>query len=176
VRASPPIPRAHPRPPNEQCIRYALQRLGAGSLLLLAVSALTFGGMNLLGDPLINILGPIAADTENPKSIAMIEAAEAEYHLDKSLPERYVRWLGDLVQGDLGVQFSSTGEPPVSDLIAERAPRTVVLFGDGAGIGCDHCDPLGALAASRARRPSDRISTVTSFLLIALPNFALGVL
>ena len=166
--------RAHPQP--QSMIRYALQRLGMAVGLLLAVSALTFGGMNLLGDPLINILGPIAADTENPKSIAMIEAAEAEYHLDKSLPERYVRWLGDMVQGDLGVQFSSTGEPPVSDLISERAPRTVVLLIMAQALAVIIAIPWALLAASRARRPSDRISTVMSFLLIALPNFALGVL
>lgn len=157
-------------------IRYIAQRLGMAVGLLLAVSALTFGGMNLLGDPLVNILGPIAVDTDNPKSIAMIEAAEAEYHLNKSLPERYVRWLGDLVQGDLGVQFSSTGEPPVSDLIAERAPRTVVLLVMAQVLAVVIAIPWALLAASRARRPADRVSTVTSFMLIALPNFALGVL
>ncbi|MGA0270289.1 MAG: ABC transporter permease [Ilumatobacteraceae bacterium] len=157
-------------------LSYVAQRLALAVCLLLAVSALTFSGMNLLGDPLVNILGPIAADTENPKSIALIEAAEAEYHLDKSLPERYVRWLGDLVRGDLGVQFSSTGEPPVSNIIKERAPRTAVLLVMAQSLAVLISIPWALLAASRARRPADRISTVTSFLLIALPNFALAVI
>ena len=56
--------------------------------LLLAVSALTFGAMNLLGDPLFNILGPIAGDTDNPKSVKLIEQAKEQYHLDRALGVR----------------------------------------------------------------------------------------
>jgi len=70
-------------------MQFWLQRIGMGALLLLAVSMLTFGAMNVLGDPLFNILGPIAGDTDNPESMAIIEAAESQYHLDKPLPERY---------------------------------------------------------------------------------------
>ena len=49
----------------------------------------TFGSMSFLGDPLFNILGPIAGDTESPESLKIIEAAKAEYHLDKSVPEQW---------------------------------------------------------------------------------------
>jgi len=45
-------------------------RVGMLIALLLAVSMLTFGAMNLLGDPLFNILGPVAGDTENPENLA----------------------------------------------------------------------------------------------------------
>jgi len=98
-------------------------------LLLLAVSMLTFVAMNVLGDPLFNILGPIAGDTENPESVIKIEAAKAQYYLDKPLPERYVRWLGDFVTGDMGVRFGSDGQPPVTGLIKERLPRSLLLMG-----------------------------------------------
>ena len=85
--------------------------------LLTIVSMVTFGAMNFLGDPLFNILGPVAADVDNPESLKVIEEAKAQYHLDKSLPERWARWAWDFVRGDFGVQFSSSGQPPVSDLI-----------------------------------------------------------
>ena len=107
-------------------MNYWLQRLGMAVLLLLAVSMLTFGAMSLLGDPLANILGPRVGDT-SPEGLALIEEAKAEFHLDDPLPVRYVKWLGDFVTGDFGVQFGSDGQPPVSDLIKERLPRSLTL-------------------------------------------------
>lgn len=117
-------------------------------LLLLAVSMLTFVAMNVLGDPLFNILGPIAGDTENPESIAKIEAAKAQYYLDKPLPERYVRWLGDFVTGDLGVRFASDGQPPVSGLIKERLPRSLVLMGMAQVMALAIAIPWGVASAA----------------------------
>ena len=106
-------------------MRYWVQKLVVAVLLLLTVSALTFGAMNVLGDPLFNILGPVAGDVDNPKSVETIEAVKEQYNLDEPLPVRWVLWLGDFVTGDFGVQFSEDGQPPVSDLIAERLPRTL---------------------------------------------------
>lgn len=147
--------------------------LAAG--LLLAVSALTFGAMNVLGDPLFNILGPAAEDT-TPSGIARIEAARAEYHLDDPLPLRYIRWLGDFATGDMGVQFSSDGQPPVSDLVAERLPRTAMLLVLAQMIATIVSIPWALLAAPRIDSWFDRLSTVSTFLVVALPNFALGVI
>lgn len=152
-----------------------LRRTGFAIVLLLTVSALTFGAMNLLGDPLFNILGPAAADT-TPAGLERIEAARAEYHLDDPLPVRYLRWLGDLVRGDLGVQFSSAGQPPVADLVAERLPRTAVLLVLAQLMATVIAIPWALIAAPRVDSWFDRLSTVSTFLVVALPNFALGVL
>ena len=156
-------------------MRFWLQRFGMAILLLLTVSALTFGAMNILGDPLFNILGPIAGDTENPESIALIEAAEAEYNLDEPLPVRWAMWLGDFVTGDFGVQFSEDGQPPVSDLIAERLPRTLTLLVMAQIMAVFISIPWALWSAAKANKPVDRASTVITFGMIALPNFALAV-
>ena len=108
-------------------MNYWVQRVVMMLLLLVAVSMLTFAAMSLLGDPLFNILGPIAGDTTNAENIALQDEAKAQYYLDKPLPERYIRWASDFVTGDFGVQFSTDGQPPVSDLIKERLPRTIQL-------------------------------------------------
>ncbi len=144
--------------------------------LLLAVSMLTFASMNVLGDPLFNVLGPVANDRENPESLALIEAAEQQYHLDKSLPERYVRWLGDMVTGDLGVQFGSDGQPPVSGLLKERLPRTVALTVMAQILALAIAIPWGVWTASRANSVVDKASTVTAFGFVSLPNFAFAVI
>jgi peptide/nickel transport system permease protein len=157
-------------------MNYWLQRIGLAVLLLLAVSFITFGAMNALGDPLFNLLGPVAGDTENPESVRLIEMAEAEYNLDDPLPVRYVKWLGAFVTGDFGVQFSTDGEPPVADLIKERAPRTIALVVMAQTIAAVISIPWALFAASRVNKPADQLSTLTAFLLIAMPAFALGVI
>ena len=157
-------------------MNYWLQRVGTAILLLLAVSALTFGAMNLLGDPLFNILGPTAGDVGNPASVEKIEAAKELYHLDQPLPIRYVRWLGDFVTGDMGVQFSTDGQPPVTGLIKERLPRSAVLLVMAQLMATLLAIPWALWSASKANKPVDKISTFSTFLLIALPNFALGVI
>jgi peptide/nickel transport system permease protein len=157
-------------------MNYWLQRLTTAVLLLLAISALTFGAMSVLGDPLFNLLGPRANDTSTEEGRALIAQAEAEYHLDEPLPVRYALWLGDFVTGDLGVQFSKTGEPPVADLIKERLPRSALLLVMAQLMATAIAIPWALWAAARADKPVDKASTVTTFLIIALPNFALGVI
>jgi peptide/nickel transport system permease protein len=142
--------------------------------LLLAVSMLTFAAMNVLGDPLFNILGPAARDT-TPAGLERIAAARAEYHLDDPLPLRYVRWLGDFVTGDMGVQFASDGRPPVRGLIADRLPRTALLLVLAQVLATAIAIPWAVLAAPRRDSWFDRLSTVSVFAAIALPNFALAV-
>lgn len=155
-------------------MRYWLQRLTFAVALLLAVSVLTFSALSLLGDPLFNLLGPRAADT-SPEGLEVIAAAKAEYHLDDPLPVRYLRWLADFVRGDFGVRFGSTGQPPVSDLIVERLPRSAMLLVMAQVMASLIAVPWSLWAASRANSVVDRASTVASFLVIALPNFAFGI-
>ena len=73
-------------------MRYWLTRLAGAVVLLLVISMLTFGAMNVLGDPLFNILGPTAVNTD-AESLVIIEKAKEEYHLDDPLPVRYAIWL-----------------------------------------------------------------------------------
>ena len=142
----------------------------------MVISMITFAAMNVLGDPLFNILGPVAGDTENPESVKIIQDAKEQYYLDKSLPERYVRWAGDFVTGDFGARFSATGQPPVTDLIKERFPRTLQLMIMAQLIAVGLAIPWAITAASRANSKTDKASTVTAFAFVSLPNFALAVI
>ena len=150
-------------------------RVGMLIALLLAVSMLTFGAMNLLGDPLFNILGPVAGDTENPENLAKVQAAKEQFYLDRPLPERYVRWLGDFVTGDFGVRFSASGQPPVSEVIAERLPRTLALSGMAMAFTLAIGIPWGVWSGSTFKKGLDRLSTGVAFFFISMPNFALAV-
>lgn len=64
----------------------------------------------------------------NPKlTQAQREALKAMFGLDRPLHERYLRYIGSLLRGNLGISFSHYPRPVVK-IIFERAPRTLVLF------------------------------------------------
>lgn len=157
-------------------MRYFITRIGGALVLILTVSAITFGAMNLLGDPLFNILGPTAGDVGNPESVIKINEAKEQFNLDEPLPVRWALWLGDFVQGDFGPQFSATGQPPVSDLILERLPRSLMLLIMAQTMATIIAVPWAIWSASKANSVVDRSSTVFTFMLIGMPTFALGVM
>ena len=103
-------------------IRFLARRLVALFAVLLAVTALAFGSLNVLGDPLFNVVGFIASvdcdavlageiedisgQTAGGRGdCEVIQAARKEHRLDRALPVRYVLWLGDIVRGDFGTSF-----------------------------------------------------------------------
>jgi peptide/nickel transport system permease protein len=156
-------------------MRYWVTRLIGAVLILLAISMLTFGAMNVLGDPLFNILG-VTAEAKDEDSLRLIEQAKEEYHLDDPLPVRYAIWLGGFVRGDFGVQFSEDGQPPVRNLISERLPRTLSLVILAQLMALMISLPWALWSASRADSRADKVSTVGAFLTISIPNFALAVI
>ena len=76
----------------------------------------------------------------------------------------------------MGPQFSKAGEPPVTDLIKERLPRSALLLVMAQLMAAILAVPWALWSASRANSISDRVSTFSTFLIIALPNFALAVI
>jgi peptide/nickel transport system permease protein len=146
--------------------KYIVRRLLGAIPVLFGLSIVLFAFVHLLpGDPSRAILGQHAT----PESIARIRE---NLGLDKSLPEQYVRYLGQLLQGDLGASII-TGAPVARDFAA-RFPGTVeltiaaLIFAVGLGI------PLGRLAAKHAQGFTDGAVTVASLVGISIPIFVLG--
>ncbi|MEW5717034.1 MAG: ABC transporter permease [Chloroflexota bacterium] len=94
--------------------------------------------------------------------------------LNEPVPVRYVKWLTQLAQGNLG--FSFNNRQPVTTRIAERIVPTLalaffaLLWAYALGI------PIGVLAAVRQYSIFDYIATVTSYLGVSLPSFFFGLL
>lgn len=64
----------------------------------------------------------------NPRMTAEARRAiRSQMGLDKPAGERYLQWLGNFLRGNLGVSLSEYPRP-VSSIILERAPRTLILF------------------------------------------------
>ena len=168
--------------------RFAARRLALLVAVLFAVTFLGFSAMNLLGDPLVNVVGVLAeldcegieAGTVGDTTVdaasddcETVAAAKQTYHLDRPAPVRYVLWLADMASGNFGTSFQN--EQPVADIIREKLPETLILLTMAQIVSLGVAIPWGVVAAYRANRAFDRGSTVASFGLLSVPNFALGV-
>ncbi len=135
---------------------------------LLVVSFLTFLLTDLLpGDPVLTILGDNASDQQ-------IETVRQDLRLDDPLPERYVRWLGSAMGGDLGTSYR-TGQP-VTEAVLERLPVTLELGLVSLVLALGVSAPLAIWSAYRAGGAVDRAVTTVSFGLMAVPSFMLALL
>lgn len=148
-------------------LRFVLRRLGSAAVLLFLVLTATFFFIQLVpGEP----SRLYENSTISPEAVDRIRVA---YGLDRPLPERYVRWMGAVLRGDLGVSFSA--RRPVLDVLLERLPATAVLVLAGVAIEL----ALGFfLAVAVARRPggvADGLSRWLSVLFYSTPVFVLGI-
>jgi peptide/nickel transport system permease protein len=137
--------------------------------VLLACSLLTFLMLDLLPGCLeCQVLGPSGIDDE------ALAAVRSDLRLDDPLPVRYVAWLGDVVQGDLGRSYYTQQE--VTEAITERLPVTVELVVVSMFLSLAVSVPLGLITAYRAGGFFDRVVTGATFGMMAIPSFMMGLL
>jgi peptide/nickel transport system permease protein len=136
--------------------------------VLLGVLLVTFIIVRLIpGDPCITMLGERATP-------AKCEVFLSRYGLNDNIVVQFVRYLGNLAQGDLGNSIKYTR--PVVDLIAERLPLTMeltllaMLFSTVVGIG------LGVISALKRNTIIDTITMVIANIGVSMPVFWLGLL
>ena len=135
---------------------------------LLVASLLIFLLLEILpGDPAAVILG-VGAQQDT------LRALRAELGLDLPAPVRYLNWLGEVLQGDLGRSY--TYDTPVQELLLNRVELSLplallaILLSTGIAI------PLGVFAASRHRKVADTGIMGFAQLGVAVPNFWFAIL
>ena len=139
------------------------QRLALGLLTLFIVSLIIFLGVELLpGDLAQAILGQAAT----PETVA---AFRRELMLDLPAPERYLRWLGGILQGDLGRSLANQRE--ISELFATRIGNTLFLAIMAALISVPLALTLGTMAALYRNSIFDRLVNIVTLSSISFPEF-----
>ena len=147
---------------------FVVRRLLLTIPILLLVSIMTFSLIHLIpGDPARVILGQEAT----PEAY---EALRKELGLDKPIVVQYFSWLGNVLQGDLGV--SITDNVPVSDLIMQRLPATVELTIGTFLVAIVIAIPAGILAAARRGTWVDYTSTFAALGGMSIPSFWLAMM
>ena len=111
---------------------------------------------------------------ENPRANqARIDRRLHKLGLDKPWYEQYPAYLGDLAHGNLGDSYVY-GEP-VSKLMADRVPNSVLLLGTSLVVSLLIAIPLGIFAATRQYSALDMTTSVASYVGISVPSFVLGI-
>lgn len=137
--------------------------------VLLGVSVIVFLMITLTpGDP-VDIM--LSGQNASPEQVA---ALRRDMGLDRSLPERFLAFLGNAVQGDFGLSFFH--RRPVTTVIAERLPATIELTLVALIIALVVAIPLGVLAAVKKNTYLDRLSTVGALIGVSMPGFWFGIL
>jgi peptide/nickel transport system permease protein len=149
--------------------RFIARRLLFGVLVLFVISLAVFVLFFVVapGDPAANFVGK----SPTPEQI---QQAKIRYGLDKPVPEQYVRYVGRLLQGDLGYSFRNA--EPVRDTLFDRLPATASLAGGAAILWLLMGIPIGILAATKPRSIRDRLATVFALGGLSIPPFVAGLL
>lgn len=148
--------------------RYALQRGLTAIPVLLGVSVLVFSFIHLIpGDPAVTMLGERAT----PEKVAEVRA---RLGLDRPLWEQYVRYVGRVVRGDLGVSIVR-GDPVLTDLL-RRFPATVELATAAIVVAVGLGIPIGVASAVWRNSVVDSLARLGALVGVSMPIFWLGVM
>lgn len=149
-------------------LAYVLRRLAVTVPLLFGVTVVVFAFVHLIpGDAARSILGQHA-------SADSLESLRKELGLTDPLPIQYGRFIGHLVQGDLGRSLV-TGSPVAAEL-RQRFPATLELTLAAMAIAIVGGVPAGILSAVRPRSLIDHISRLVALLGVSIPIFWLGLM
>jgi len=150
-------------------LTFTLRRFLSMLLVLWGVVTLTFFAIRLLpGDPATVI---ISQGGGSAKDIAQLRE---RLGLDEPLPVQYGRFLGRLVQGDLGTSLVS--HRPVSDAIAEQLPHTLALATSATLLSVVLGVSMGVLAATHQGTWVDQLCITLAILGVSLPILLSGLL
>jgi peptide/nickel transport system permease protein len=149
---------------------YIVRRLALMLVTLFGISIIIFVLLRIVPGNIVDILFDAAGFVDQADKANL----EKELGLDQPIFVQYVKWIGGLLQGDLG--YSYVSEKPALQEILPRIPITARLAGlallFSAAIGI----PLGVISAVKQGTRLDYALRVVSLSGLSLPSFWLGLL
>jgi ABC-type dipeptide/oligopeptide/nickel transport system permease component len=135
---------------------------------MLAVLTLVFFIVRVIpGDPAVAALGDYASQEA-------VEALRERMGLNDPLYVQYFRFLGDLLQGDLGTSMI-TGQP-INETVVAVLPYTLQLTGSAVLVGAFFGVPIGVYTAMKRNSFADYLGRILSLVGLSVPAFYLGIL
>ena len=148
-------------------LRYLIRRLLQTAVLLLVVSLVVFalvtqapGGPSILLDR-----------NMGPDEVARMRAILG---LDQPVHIQFVRWLGQVLRGNMGVSYQAG--LPVLEIIGQMLPNTLLLSAAALAVSLIVAIPAGVLSAERPYTALDHAVTFFCFFGISVPTFWYGLM
>jgi peptide/nickel transport system permease protein len=148
--------------------QYILRRLIQSIFIVWGCATLVFFMLRLIpGDPVVQMLGP----EYTPEAA---EALRRKLGLDEPIWIQYVKWFGNLLQGDLG--DSITGSESVVEAIQTGLPKTLSLAAVSFVFAVVIAVPAGIVAALRRNGWIDYLVSLIAFVGVSMPSFWFGII
>ncbi|MBM3672576.1 MAG: ABC transporter permease [Actinobacteria bacterium] len=147
-------------------LTYVARRVLYSIPVLLVASFLLFVFVRATFDPTVKLRA-----SRDPQAV---QRERERLGLDKPVPEQFVKWLGDFVQGDFG--HSERTRESVSTMIVRALGYTVQLIFWGVVVSAIIAIAIGVYSASRQYSKLDYTFTGLAFLGLAMPPFWFGLL
>ncbi len=146
---------------------YALRRILQTIPILFIISVLLFLMVRAAPG------GPLTAARRNPNiTEEQIQKLEEKLGLNRPLPVQYADWIGKMLRGDMGQSIKF--RRPVSEMIGERIPNTLLLVGLSFLVTLLIALPVGILSARKPYSIFDYVATTITFMGQSLPVYWLG--
>jgi peptide/nickel transport system permease protein len=153
--------------------KYILRRLLQVPLLLLGITLLTFTIINLApGDPISAMIDPQEVMTLSHDEY---QAMRERMGLNQPIAVRYLLWLTEIVQGNLGYSYQGQNLP-VGKMILDRLPATLFLTLSAVTVAVVVGVTFGIITALRQYSLLDNGLTVMTFFGISVPGFFFALL
>ena len=146
---------------------YVIRRVLIGFLLLVFMSVAFFALTRLTP-------GPPFTTGENPRAHQeLIDRRMHNLGLDQPWYTQYPAYLNALAHGNLGDSY--VYNRPVTELLQQRVPNSLILLGAALIVSLLIAIPLGIFAATRQYSILDVGTSVVSYVGISIPSFVLGI-
>jgi peptide/nickel transport system permease protein len=156
-------------------LEYILRRVIMTIPLLFLISLISYMVIELPpGNYLVQYVATLESRTGMTLPPEQIEQLRGLYGLDKPIYIRYLRWLGNVIRGDLGRSFQHNR--PVGELLAERIPLTILLTFVAILFSWAIAIPIGVFSAVNQYSIFDYVFTFLGFIGLAMPSFLLALI
>jgi len=147
--------------------QYVISRVLQASIVILAVTLITFLTLHMAGDPTYLYVSDRASEQE-------IQLIRERLGFDRPLHEQYLSFLGGLLRGDTG--RSLTYRTPAMQVVLERLPATIELTVMALLIAVTFAIPLGIIAALNRGTAIDGTIMAMAMFGQSIPSFWLGIM
>lgn len=147
--------------------KYVIRRILFSIPVMFAIALVTFLMVHALPG------GPFDTLGERPMPQRVVEMMENRYGLNEPIPNQFVAYLGNLLQGDLGVMYRNPSQN-VNEIVDQTFPVSIQLGLLSVALGIIIGIPAGIIAALNHNSIIDNAATTIAVLGVSIPNLVLG--